>query len=167
MAGAPPARPSGEDQGHRVEVEPDIVVAARRVAQPAAQHAQPQLAVGGGSRQPVVVQFGDINIDASGVKDAEGIAPLIQSELADAAGYAPPSLYRYFRSKEEIFESLREMLHSEFQAIFEGPVDRAQPLAARLADLESKLGMARPKSGASKALPAKKPIAAKKRTGKL
>lgn len=40
-------------------------------------------------------------------------------------------------------------------------------LAARLADLESKLGMAKPKPGASKTLPAKKPIAAKKRTGKL
>lgn len=52
---------------------------------------QPSLSVGAPNIQPnrgggkVSVTFGDINIDASGVKDASEIGPLIQSEMADAA----------------------------------------------------------------------------------
>ncbi len=77
----------------------------------------------------------DILESAAGVFARRGYAAATLSELAAAAGYAPPSLYRYFRSKEEIFESLRELLLSEFQAIFEAPVDRKQPLDARFASL--------------------------------
>lgn len=77
----------------------------------------------------------DILESSARVFARRGYAAATLAELADAAGYAPPSLYRYFRSKEAIFESLREMLHSEFQAIFEVPVDRTQPLATRLATL--------------------------------
>ncbi|HVP65860.1 MAG TPA: helix-turn-helix domain-containing protein [Anaeromyxobacteraceae bacterium] len=57
------------------------------------------------------------------------------ADLAEAAGFAPPSLYRYFGSKEEIFKSLVEMLAAEVTATFEVPVDRTQPLAERLRTL--------------------------------
>lgn len=77
----------------------------------------------------------DILESSARVFARRGYAAATLAELAEAAGYAAPSLYRYFRSKEEIFESLREMLQSEFQAIFEGPVDRRQPLANRLSTL--------------------------------
>jgi AcrR family transcriptional regulator len=77
----------------------------------------------------------DILESAARVFARRGYAAATLSELAAAAGYAPPSLYRYFRSKEEIFESLRELLLSEVQAIFEAPVDRKQSLAARLSAL--------------------------------
>ena len=37
------------------------------------------------------------------------------AELARAAGYAAPSLYRYFGSKEEIFASLLAMVSAEVE----------------------------------------------------
>lgn len=77
----------------------------------------------------------DILESAAQVFARRGYAAATLAELADAAGYAAPSLYRYFRSKEEIFESLREMLLAEFRALFDAPVDRHQPLATRLASL--------------------------------
>jgi AcrR family transcriptional regulator len=61
-----------------------------------------------------------------------GYAAATLSDLAEAAGYAPPSLYRYFKSKEEIFSSLVDLLKRELRGTFELPVDRAQPLHARI-----------------------------------
>ena len=64
-----------------------------------------------------------------------GYAAATLAELAEAAGYAPPSLYRYFGSKEEIFESLIALVTAEIQGAFDAPVDRSAPLPARLANL--------------------------------
>jgi AcrR family transcriptional regulator len=61
-----------------------------------------------------------------------GYAAATLADLAQAAGYAPPSLYRYFESKEEIFRSLVELLLEELDATFAAPADPARPLAARL-----------------------------------
>jgi AcrR family transcriptional regulator len=61
-----------------------------------------------------------------------GYAAATLSDLAEAAGYAPPSLYRYFTGKEDIFSSLVDLLKRELRGTFERPVDRAQPLHARL-----------------------------------
>lgn len=64
-----------------------------------------------------------------------GYAAATLADLAQAAGYAAPSLYRYFESKEEIFRSLLERTRAELSATFSLPVDRAAPLRARLAVL--------------------------------
>lgn len=77
----------------------------------------------------------DILESAAGVFARRGYAAATLSELAAAAGYAAPSLYRYFRSKEEIFASLLAMVSDEFRRSFESPVDRGQPLSARLVAL--------------------------------
>jgi AcrR family transcriptional regulator len=61
-----------------------------------------------------------------------GYADATLSHLAEAAGYAPPSLYRYFKSKEEIFSSLVDELKGELHATFEAAVERGQPLQSRL-----------------------------------
>jgi AcrR family transcriptional regulator len=74
----------------------------------------------------------EILLAAAGVFARRGYASATLADLAEAAGYAPPSLYRYFRSKEEIFSSLTELLKGELRATFEAPVDRALPLKARL-----------------------------------
>ncbi len=74
----------------------------------------------------------DILVAAASVFARRGYAAATLSDLAEAAGYAPPSLYRYFESKEEIFRSLVELLLEELDATFREPVDRRQPLAARL-----------------------------------
>jgi len=74
----------------------------------------------------------DILLAAAGVFTRRGYAAATLAELADAAGFAPPSLYRYFESKEEIFRSLVELVVREMDATFEEPVDGAVPLAARL-----------------------------------
>jgi AcrR family transcriptional regulator len=75
-------------------------------------------------------------LDAAGeVFARRGYASATLSDLARAAGFAPPSLYRYFESKEAIFRSLVDRLRRELLASFEAPVDRAAPLAARLATL--------------------------------
>jgi AcrR family transcriptional regulator len=66
------------------------------------------------------------------------------TELAQAAGYAAPSLYRYFTSKEEIFRSLVELLKSDLKATFDAPVAPGTALAARLeALLAAQIEMAR------------------------
>lgn len=82
----------------------------------------------------------DILLAAGEVFARRGYAAATLAELAEAAGFAPPSLYRYFRSKEEIFRSLVEMLTEELAATFEAPVDRALPLAGRLEALLRRQG---------------------------
>jgi len=77
----------------------------------------------------------DILLAAADVFARRGYAASTLSELAQAAGFAAPSLYRYFESKEEIFRSLVELMKAELQATFDAPVDRAAPLATRLAAL--------------------------------
>ena len=77
----------------------------------------------------------DILESAARVFARRGYASATLAELAEAAGYAAPSLYRYFASKEQIFESLLEMISAEVQEAFEAPVDRRLPLPERLAAL--------------------------------
>jgi AcrR family transcriptional regulator len=77
----------------------------------------------------------DILESAARVFARRGYAAATLAELAEAAGYAAPSLYRYFGSKEEIFESLLALVSAEIQEVFDAPVDRAVPLPARLAAL--------------------------------
>jgi AcrR family transcriptional regulator len=74
----------------------------------------------------------DILESAAQVFARRGYAAATLAELAEAAGYAPASLYRYFQSKEEIFRSLVDLLAEEVAATFEGPVDRTRPLEDRL-----------------------------------
>lgn len=77
----------------------------------------------------------EILLAAAGVFARRGYAAATLADLAQAAGYAAPSLYRYFASKEEIFGSLLELMRQELAATFEAPVAPGQPLAARLASL--------------------------------
>ena len=77
----------------------------------------------------------DILLAAAEVFARRGYAAATLSELAEAAGFAAPSLYRYFGSKEEIFQSLLELLAEDFGATFLGPADPSLPLAARLQGL--------------------------------
>ena len=77
----------------------------------------------------------DILLAAAEVFARRGYAAATLAELAEAAGFAAPSLYRYFESKEEIFRSLVELLVEEIKATFDEPVDRALPLAAKLETL--------------------------------
>jgi AcrR family transcriptional regulator len=74
----------------------------------------------------------EILLAAAEVFARRGYASATLADLAEAAGYAPPSLYRYFESKEEIFSSLTELLKRELFGTFELPVDRDRPLPARL-----------------------------------
>jgi AcrR family transcriptional regulator len=77
----------------------------------------------------------DILESSARVFARRGYAAATLAELAAAAGYAAPSLYRYFRSKEEIFASLLEKVSGEFRRTFEEPVDRSRPLGERLVAL--------------------------------
>lgn len=77
----------------------------------------------------------DILESASRVFARRGYAAATLAELAEAAGYAAPSLYRYFGSKEEIFQSLLELVLAEVQAAFDAPADRKAPLAERISTL--------------------------------
>jgi AcrR family transcriptional regulator len=74
----------------------------------------------------------EILLAAADVFARRGYAAATLLELAEAAGYAAPSLYRYFASKEEIFRSIVDLVVGELDATFEAPVDPAQPLAERL-----------------------------------
>ena len=74
----------------------------------------------------------EILLAAASVFARRGYAAATLADLAQAAGYAAPSLYRYFASKEEIFRSLIELIKADLAATFEAPVDRALPAAARL-----------------------------------
>jgi AcrR family transcriptional regulator len=77
----------------------------------------------------------DILESAARVFARRGYAAATLAELAEAAGYAAPSLYRYFGSKEEIFDSLIALVSAELQEAFDAPVDRSLPLPARLSAL--------------------------------
>jgi AcrR family transcriptional regulator len=55
--------------------------------------------------------------------------------LESAARVFAPSLYRYFGSKEEIFDSLLALVSAEVQEAFDAPVDRGLPLPDRLSTL--------------------------------
>lgn len=88
----------------------------------------------------------DILQAAATVFARRGYAAATLAELAQAAGFAAPSLYRYFESKEEIFRSLIELIKADLAATFEAPVDPARPLAARLEALltrQIELGLSR------------------------
>lgn len=74
----------------------------------------------------------DILLAAAGVFARRGYAAATLAELAEAAGFAAPSLYRYFESKEEIFKNLVALVLREMDATFEEPIDRARPLADRI-----------------------------------
>jgi len=74
----------------------------------------------------------DILLAAGAVLARRGFADATLADLAREAGYAPPSLYRYFSSKEEIYRSLVELMLEELRATFDLPVDAAAPLAARV-----------------------------------
>ncbi len=74
----------------------------------------------------------DILLAAAEVFARRGYAAATLAELAEAAGFAAPSLYRYFESKEQIFRSLVDLFVREMDQTFEEPVDPALPLAARL-----------------------------------
>jgi AcrR family transcriptional regulator len=69
---------------------------------------------------------------AAGVFARRGYAASTLTELAQAAGYAAPSLYRYFSSKEEIFRSLVALLKADLMATFEARVRGGDGLANRL-----------------------------------
>jgi AcrR family transcriptional regulator len=77
----------------------------------------------------------EILLAAASVFARRGYAAATLADLAQAAGYAAPSLYRYFESKEEIYRSLLELMRHDLAATFDAPVDRARPLAERLAAL--------------------------------
>jgi AcrR family transcriptional regulator len=77
----------------------------------------------------------DILLAAAEVFARRGYAAATLAELAEAAGYAAPSLYRYFEGKEEIFQSLVDLLVGEMIATFDEPVDRTLPIGDRLAAL--------------------------------
>jgi AcrR family transcriptional regulator len=74
----------------------------------------------------------DILLAAAEVFARRGYAAATLAELAEASGFAAPSLYRYFESKEEIFRSLVDLFVREMDATFQEPVDASLPLAARL-----------------------------------
>ena len=52
--------------------------------------------------------------------------------IAKAAGYTAASLYTYFRSKEEIFRALLDMLRAEMLATFDEPIPSGLTFAQRL-----------------------------------
>lgn len=74
----------------------------------------------------------DILLAAADVFARRGYAAATLAELAEAAGFAAPSLYRYFESKEQIFRSLVDLFVREVDATFEEPVDETLPLAGKL-----------------------------------
>lgn len=74
----------------------------------------------------------EILLAAAGVFARSGYAAATLADLAQAAGYAAPSLYRYFASKEEIFRSLIDLIKADLAATFDAPVDATLPAAARI-----------------------------------
>jgi AcrR family transcriptional regulator len=77
----------------------------------------------------------EILLAAAGVFARKGYRAATLAELAQAAGYAPPSLYRYFEGKEQIFSSLLQLFEGELMSTFDAPVDRTRPLSDRLGEL--------------------------------
>jgi AcrR family transcriptional regulator len=74
----------------------------------------------------------DIVSAAASVFAAKGYEGATMAELAEAAGFAAPSLYRYFGSKEELYRALVEQFIRGVDATFVAAVDRTRPLAERL-----------------------------------
>lgn len=62
----------------------------------------------------------------------KGFRGTTMSDIAKAAGYTPPTLYSYFKSKSEIFSALNEMLIDEIVATFEEPVPRGLTFEQKL-----------------------------------
>jgi AcrR family transcriptional regulator len=86
----------------------------------------------------------DILLAAAEVFAQRGFESATLGDLARAAGYAAPSLYRYFESKEEILRELEANLVGELIATFDRPVDRTLPLASRLEALvEAQIALGR------------------------
>lgn len=77
----------------------------------------------------------EILLASAGVFARRGYAAATLADLAQAAGYAAPSLYRYFSSKEEIFRSLFELIRADLLATFEVAVRADDPLADRVTTL--------------------------------
>lgn len=75
---------------------------------------------------------GDILLAAAELFARRGYAAATLAELAAGAGFAAPSLYRYFQSKEQIFREIVGLVVGEMDATFDAAVDRALPLEARL-----------------------------------
>jgi AcrR family transcriptional regulator len=53
-------------------------------------------------------------------------------DIAREAGYTPPSLYAYFKSKEQIFVELASLLQREFVAVFDEPMPAGLAFRERL-----------------------------------
>lgn len=51
-----------------------------------------------------------------------GVKTLRMEDIAREAGYTGPALYSYFKSKDELFEALSEMVKRQFQTCFEQPL---------------------------------------------
>lgn len=77
----------------------------------------------------------DILLAAAAVFAERGYVAATLTEIAQAAGFAAPSLYRYFGSKEEIFRSLVDLIKAELHATFDAPVDPGLPVEGRLVAL--------------------------------
>jgi AcrR family transcriptional regulator len=50
-----------------------------------------------------------------------GYRATTMAAIAEEAGYTTPTLYSYFRGKQDIFSALSESVESEFFALFEAP----------------------------------------------
>ena len=77
----------------------------------------------------------EILLAAASVFARKGYDATTLADLAQATGYAAPSLYRYFEGKEQIFRSLLDLFKAELLATFELPVDAGAPLRDRLVAL--------------------------------
>ena len=60
-------------------------------------------------------------------------------DIAREAGYTPPSLYAYFKSKEQIFVELAVLLSREFLAVFDEPMPAGLEFRDRLELLLNRL----------------------------
>lgn len=63
---------------------------------------------------------------------ARGFHEATMQAIAREAGYAPASLYSYFRSKAEIFDALVSLLTKELLATFDEPVPRGLTFTQQL-----------------------------------
>ena len=77
----------------------------------------------------------EILLAAASAFARKGYEATTLADLAQATGYAAPSLYRYFEGKEAIFRSLLQLVKGELMATFDLPVDGEAPLRARLTAL--------------------------------
>ena len=69
---------------------------------------------------------------ATAVFAQQGYHAVTMKDVASAAGYTAPSLYNYFRSKEEIFAALLERIHQANLGVFDEPVPSGLTFAQRL-----------------------------------